>query len=102
MPPRTMSEAARPTKRKKTFQERLEELQTIVEELESGDLSLEEAIARFEAGQKLHALLQKELQSYEKRIEKLVGDGEGRDRLETVSGTRSGEAEGREDPEDHG
>jgi exodeoxyribonuclease VII small subunit len=58
--------AAQPEK--KSFKERMEDLQALVDDLESGDLGLEEAIARFEAGRKLHAELLLELQAYEKRL----------------------------------
>ena len=69
----TMTE---PDEDKKPFRDRLDELQDVVEQLERGDLDLEDAIQRFEAGQKLHKELMDELGSYEKRLEKLV-DGPG-------------------------
>lgn len=72
----------------RSFQERLEELTALVEELEGGELSLEQAIERFERGQKLHAGLLKDLEGYERRIEKLVQGPSGEDSLEqTPEGT---------------
>ena len=61
-----------------SFEEAIERLQTIVEELENGGLSLEESIARYEEGMKLSKRLTLTLAEAEKRIETLVeGDGEG-------------------------
>lgn len=56
----------------KSFKERLDELSCVVEKLEGGDLSLEEAIERFEEGRRLHRALMEELAGYEKRLEKLA------------------------------
>ena len=58
----------------KSFEDKLEELEGIVSELEGGELSLERAIERFEGGQKLHRELMKRLDGYEKRIEELVDE----------------------------
>jgi len=77
----TEKKATPPSKATPSFQDRLEELSGLVEELESGSLPLEEAIRRFEAGQAIHKRLLSELEGYEKRIEKLVKDGEGQDRV---------------------
>jgi exodeoxyribonuclease VII small subunit len=58
------------------FEETIERLQTIVEELEGGSLSLEESIARYEEGVKLSRRLTQTLDEAEKRIERLA-DGAG-------------------------
>jgi exodeoxyribonuclease VII small subunit len=66
-----------------TFQQRLEKLRALVEELESGDLPLEAAVSRFEEGRKLRQSLQAELDAYEKRLEVLTkedgAEGEGQE-----------------------
>jgi exodeoxyribonuclease VII small subunit len=54
------------------FEEALERLETIVEELEGGSLTLEESIARYEEGVKLSRRLTQTLDEAEKRIERLV------------------------------
>ncbi len=54
------------------FEEAIERLENIVEELEAGTLSLEESIARYEEGMKLSKRLTQTLDEAEKRIEKLV------------------------------
>jgi exodeoxyribonuclease VII small subunit len=59
-----------------SFEEAIERLQTIVEELEGGSLSLEESIARYEEGVKLSRRLTQTLDQAEKRIERLA-TGEG-------------------------
>ncbi len=60
-----------------SFEEAIERLQTIVEELESGSLSLEESIARYEEGVKLSRRLTQTLDEAEKRIERLTQDASG-------------------------
>jgi exodeoxyribonuclease VII small subunit len=61
-----------------SFEEALERLETIVEELEAGSLSLEQSLARYEEGMRLSRRLTQTLDQAEKRIERLVEDeGEG-------------------------
>lgn len=67
--------AARASK-KKTFQERMDDLAHLVEELEGGDLDLEAAIKKYEEGRVLERELLAELKSYEKRLDVLMNDGE--------------------------
>jgi exodeoxyribonuclease VII small subunit len=57
------------------FEEALERLETIVEELEGGSLSLEQSIARYEEGVKLSRRLTQTLDRAEKRIERLTEIG---------------------------
>jgi exodeoxyribonuclease VII small subunit len=61
------------------FEEALGRLETIVEELEGGELTLEDSIARYEEGMKLSRGLARTLDQAEKRIEKLVEGGAGED-----------------------
>ena len=61
-----------------SFEAAIERLQTIVEELEGGSLSLEESIARYEEGVKLSRRLTQTLDEAEKRIERLAEDEAGR------------------------
>lgn len=56
------------------FEQSLERLETIVEELEGGALSLEDSIARYEEGVKLSRQLGRTLDQAEKRIERLVAN----------------------------
>jgi len=50
----------------------LEELEGLVERLESGDLSLEQALKEFERGIKLTRLCQKTLKEAEQKVEILL------------------------------
>jgi exodeoxyribonuclease VII small subunit len=61
-----------------SFETAIERLESIVDELESGSLSLEESIARYEEGMGLSKQLTRTLDEAEKRIERLTaGDREG-------------------------
>jgi exodeoxyribonuclease VII small subunit len=57
------------------FEEALERLETIVEELEGGSLTLEQSIARYEEGVKLSRRLTQTLDQAEKKIERLMEAG---------------------------
>ncbi len=58
-----------------TFEGAFEALETIVAQLESGDLSLEESVTLFERGRKLSAHCQTLLDQAELRISQLDDDG---------------------------
>jgi exodeoxyribonuclease VII small subunit len=55
-----------------SFEDAIERLQSIVEELEGGSLTLEESIARYEEGVRLARRLTQTLDEAEKRIERLA------------------------------
>lgn len=57
------------------FEKSLERLETIVEEMEGGELSLEQMIKHFEEGSKLVTLCTGKLNEVEQKIEKLVKKG---------------------------
>lgn len=59
------------------FEKSLERLETIVDQMESGDLPLEEMIKHFEEGSKLVTLCSTKLTEVEQKIEKLVKKGDG-------------------------
>lgn len=65
-------------KKDRKFEEALEELEKVVERLESGELSLEDSLAAFEEGVKLVRLCNQKLTEVEKKIELLVKDKEGK------------------------
>jgi len=78
-----------------SFEDALKRLETIVEELESGELSLEDSIARYEEGMKLSRRLTQTLDEAEKRIERLVENADGTTDTEPMEpGTRGDPAEG--------
>lgn len=59
------------------FEKSLEKLEKIVHELEEGDLSLDDALARYEEGAKTLKQCYEVLREAEKRVEKLLKDEEG-------------------------
>lgn len=61
------------------FEDALKRLTTIVERLESGDLSLEQSLSLFEEGTRLSRASQAKLDAAEKRVEELLAiDATGR------------------------
>ena len=70
--PRAKSDAGGSNTGQLDFESSMKRLETIVEELEAGELSLEDSIARYEEGMKLSKRLTQVLDESEKRIERLV------------------------------
>ena len=64
-----------------SFEEQLTALETVVERLERGELSLDESVRLFEEGVKLSNACKKELEAAEGRIQVLVEKGNGGMRL---------------------
>ena len=59
-------------KKKIDFEKSLERLEMLVEEMEGGELGLEEMISHFEEGSKLVTVCTQKLNEVEQKIEKLV------------------------------
>jgi exodeoxyribonuclease VII small subunit len=59
------------------FEEQLTALESVVERLERGELSLEESVRLFEEGVKLSDACKKELEAAEGKIQLLVDKGSG-------------------------
>jgi exodeoxyribonuclease VII small subunit len=68
----------------KKFETALEELESVVEQLESGDLSLEDSLAVFEKGVGLVKYCNQKLSEVEKKVELLIKDKEGRLQLKLL------------------
>lgn len=62
----------------KSFEGAMQRLEEITQNLESGDLSLEDSIDVFEEGMKLAKFCTKKLEEAEKKVTKLVQEGEGK------------------------
>jgi exodeoxyribonuclease VII small subunit len=62
----------------KNFESAMEEIEQVVEQIESGELSLEESLAAYEKGVGLVKFCYQKLNEVEKRIEFLVKDKEGK------------------------
>ena len=61
-----------------TFEEQLTALERVVEQLERGELTLEESVKLFEEGVRLSKACKQELDAAEGRIEILVEQGNGK------------------------
>ena len=57
---------------KLSFEEAMEELETVVRQLESGKIKLDEAVAVYERGAKLKQLCEQKLSEAKSKIDKLV------------------------------
>ena len=78
------------------FEQSMKRLETIVEELEAGELSLEDSIARYEEGIRLSRRLTHVLDESEKRIERLMekeGQAPTTEPMEMSTGGESSEGE---------
>jgi exodeoxyribonuclease VII small subunit len=64
------------------FEEGLAGLEKLVDELENGELGLDEAMRRFEKGVKLSAQLQAALETAQRKVEKLAQGSDGEAVLE--------------------
>jgi exodeoxyribonuclease VII small subunit len=62
---------------KTNFERSMKKLEIIVQELESGDLQLEDAMQKFEEGIKLSRLCSEKLDETEKKITLLLQDQKG-------------------------
>lgn len=60
-----------------SFEAALAELETIVQQLESGDVELEKSISIYERGAALKAHCEKKLREAELKVEKIVLDDQG-------------------------
>ena len=71
-------------KEKKKFEDAVEELERVVEQLESGELSLEDSLTVFENGVRLVKLCNQKLTEVERKIELLVKDKDGKLQLKPL------------------
>ena len=59
-------------KKELTFENAMKELEVIVEQLEKGDVPLEEAISYYKEGMKLSKLCHEKLQNVEQQMEQIL------------------------------
>ncbi|MDZ7870046.1 MAG: exodeoxyribonuclease VII small subunit [Rheinheimera sp.] len=59
------------------FEDNVRELSEIVQQLEQGELTLEQALARFERGITLSRLSQQQLQTAEQKVQLLLQQAQG-------------------------
>ena len=67
------------------FEKALSRLETIVTDLEAGELSLDDSLRIFEEGVKLSKTCLKMLDDAERKVEILVQDKDGRKRIQAFS-----------------
>jgi exodeoxyribonuclease VII small subunit len=65
-------------KKKEKFEEALQKLETIVTQMEEGDLPLEETLKAFEEGVRLARFCASKLDEAERKVEKLMRDQAGK------------------------
>lgn len=75
------------------FEQAMARLETIVAELEKGDLPLDESLKIFEEGIRLSKSCLKMLEDAERKVEVLVQDKDGKKRIQAFS-FGDGEADG--------
>jgi exodeoxyribonuclease VII small subunit len=68
-----------------SFDDGLDRLEALVQQLETGSLSLEEALARFEEGVQLSQTLQKQLAEAQRKVEVLKAGLGGEYRADPLS-----------------
>jgi exodeoxyribonuclease VII small subunit len=73
----------------KDFEDALSQLETLVKELEQGELSLEASLARYEQGVALARFCNDKLEEAEKRIEVLSTNEKGEVRRDSTGAPRS-------------
>ena len=67
-----MAEGQQPTQTVASFETSLDELEKVVKELESGDLSLDRSLELFSRGMQLSESCRKQLEAAETRVEMLI------------------------------
>ena len=69
---------------KQTFEAAMKRLEGVVHELENGELSLDEALKKFQEGIKLSKFCSNKLEESEKKVSMLLRDAEGKIREEPL------------------
>ena len=76
----------------KKFEDALQDLEGVVEQLDSGALSLEESLQAFEEGVALVRFLEAKLTEVEKRVEVLTRDNSGLFQTQSLETDEEGDA----------
>jgi exodeoxyribonuclease VII small subunit len=84
---------AKKEQQNKKFEVALEELEGVVEQLETGELALEESLVAFERGVGLVKYCNQKLTEVEKKIEILVKDKEGKLQFTALDGVTEDDEE---------
>lgn len=73
-----------------TFEDSLKKLESLVDQLEKGDLSLEESLKLFEEGVGLSAACKKELDAAEGKVQMLIKQRDGSLKMEPFNTEKQG------------
>jgi len=84
---------AKKDQQNKRFEVALEELEGVVEQLETGELPLEESLAAFEKGVGLVNYCNQKLTEVEKKVEMLVKDKEGKLQLKALDAVTTADSD---------
>ncbi len=76
----------------KKFEDALQDLESVVEKLDAGTLSLEESLQAFEEGVALVRFLEEKLTEVEKRVEVLTRDNSGLFQTQSLETDEEGDA----------
>ena len=82
-----MTNQAKKSAPEANFEQAMKRLEEIVEQMESGDLPLEQLIVRYEEGMKLVKVCQERLASAEKRIEVITRNSAGKPAVKEFAAT---------------
>ena len=74
-----------------TYEQQLQQLETLIKQLENGDLSLDQTLAAYEQGVALIRACQQQLEQAEQRIQLLAHDGNGEETLVTFADPGDGQ-----------
>lgn len=89
-------------KRKLSFEQAMDQLDTIVTAMESGEIGIEESIARYEEAMQLATHCRKILESAEQRIRKIQLDSTNELRISEFEAPHGAGADDEEDPDADG
>lgn len=80
-----MTKKAKTPKKDIPFEQAMERLEDIVNELEEGNLSLDKSLDNFEEGMKLAKTCENQLNNATGRVEKIMKDFAGKEKLVALS-----------------
>lgn len=88
-----MTQKTRKIPKSTSFEDAMEELETIITQLESGDQPLEKALEQFERGVLLSRFCQQNLNSAEQKVKLLMSQKDGEEELTDFNATDFGEGQ---------
>jgi len=86
--------------KEKKFEEEIKDLETLANQIDSGELSLEESISAFERGVALVKSLNRKLDEVERKVELLTRNAEGRLRSSSLDHELGEKPRTDDDPDD--